>query len=122
MKRLLITGASGFIGWNLCQLSTSEWEVYGTYFCNTLDITNVNMLSVYLTDIHTLKSLFIQIKTEAVIHTAAQSQPNVCQNNTQESHVINVKASCDIARLCADAKIPYIFTFTDLVFYGYNPP
>jgi dTDP-4-dehydrorhamnose reductase len=122
MKKLLITGASGFLGWHLCQLATSTWEVYGTYLWHSVDIPNVKMLSVDLTDIRALKHLFNEIQPAAVIHAAAQSQPNVCQNHPQESHLINVKAACDIARLCADAKIPCVFTSTDLVFDGCNPP
>ena len=26
MKKLLVTGASGFLGWHLCQLAKQEWE------------------------------------------------------------------------------------------------
>ncbi|MDJ0618006.1 MAG: NAD(P)-dependent oxidoreductase [Calothrix sp. MO_192.B10] len=122
MKKLLITGASGFLGWHLCQLATSTWEVYGTYFCHSLDIPNVKMISVNLTYLPDLKRVFSEIKPAAVIHTAAQSQPNVCQVQPEESHLINVKAACDIARLCADDQIPCVFTSTDLVFDGYKAP
>lgn len=26
MKKLLVTGASGFLGWNLCQLAQANWS------------------------------------------------------------------------------------------------
>lgn len=58
----------------------------------------------------------------AVIHTAAQSKPNVCQNYPEESYRINVTATVNLAGLCADADIPFLFTSTDLVFDGTNPP
>ncbi|WP_088239970.1 SDR family oxidoreductase [Calothrix rhizosoleniae] len=122
MKKLLITGASGFLGWHLCQLAKSKWQVYGTYFSHYLDIPNVKMLSVNLTDIQELKGIFSQIQPAAVIHTAAHSQPNFCQTHPQESDLINVKASCNIAGLCADYGIPCLFTSTDLVFDGCNAP
>lgn len=120
MKKLLITGASGFLGWHLCQLAKSTWEVYGTYFSNYVDIPDVKMLSVNLTDIQQLKDVFSEIQPTAVIHTAAQSQPNFCQIHPQESHLINVTAACDIARLCGNYGIPCVFTSTDLVFDGCN--
>ena len=122
MKKLLITGASGFLGWHLCELAKSTWSVYGTCFSHHIDIPNVKMLSVNLTDIQQLKGIFSEIQPAAVIHTAAQSQPNVCQIHPQESHLINVTAACDIARLCAGYGIPCIFTSTDLVFDGCNGP
>lgn len=122
MKKLLITGASGFLGWHLCQLAKSSWEVYGTYYWHSLDIPNVKMLPVNLTNIQELKRIFSEIKPTAIIHAAAQSQPNFCQTHPKESHLINVKAACDIAGLCADNQIPCVFTSTDLVFDGCNAP
>jgi dTDP-4-dehydrorhamnose reductase len=122
MKRLLITGASGFLGWHICQLAKTEWEVYSTYFSHFLEIPGVNTVKVNLTDFQELKDIFNDINPTAVIHTAAHSQPNFCQNNPQESYTINVTASCNIAGLCADYAIPCAFTSTDLVFDGLNAP
>lgn len=122
MKKLLVTGASGFLGWNLCQLAQQEWQVYGTYFSKPVEIPNVNLIKVDLRDFEQLKNLFQQIEPTAVIHTAAQSNPNFCQTNPEESAIINVTASSNIAGLCADRSIPCAFTSTDLVFNGLNPP
>jgi len=122
MKKLLITGASGFLGWHLCQLAKQEWEVYGTYLSHSLEISGIKTLKVNLTNFQELKSIFSNVKPTAVIHTAAHSQPNFCQSHPEESHAINVIASCNIAGLCADNFIPYAFTSTDLVFDGLNAP
>jgi dTDP-4-dehydrorhamnose reductase len=122
MKKLLVTGASGFLGWNLCQLAKQEWEVYGTYFSHSLEIPSINLLKVDLTNFQEIKLIFQEIQPAAVIHTAAQSSPNFCQSYPDESYSINVTASCNIAGLCADYSIPCAFTSTDLVFNGLNPP
>ncbi|MBW4684535.1 MAG: NAD(P)-dependent oxidoreductase [Komarekiella atlantica HA4396-MV6] len=122
MKKLLITGASGFLGWHLCQLAKQEWEIYGTYFSHSLEIPGIKMLKVNLTDFQELKHIFNDVKPTAIIHTAARSQPNICQTYPEESHAINVTASCNIAGLCADNSIPCVFTSTDLVFDGLNAP
>ncbi|MBD2567512.1 SDR family oxidoreductase [Anabaena lutea] len=122
MQKLLITGASGFLGWHLCQLAQQEWEVYGTYHTHVLAIPNIKIVKVNLTDFQELKGIFNDIKPDAVIHTAAQSQPNYCQLYPQESYTINVTTSCHIAGLCADNSLPLAFTSSDLVFDGLNPP
>lgn len=122
MKKLLITGASGFLGWHLCQIAKQEWEVYGTYFSHSLEIPSIKMLKVDLTDFSELKKTFNAVQPAAVIHTAAISQPNFCQTHPDESHAINVTASCNIAGLCADSSIFCAFTSTDLVFDGLNAP
>ncbi|MGI8503846.1 MAG: SDR family oxidoreductase [Hassallia sp.] len=121
MKKLLITGVSGFLGWNICQLAR-EWEVYGTYLSHSLNIPSVNTLKVNLTKFQEIKQIFHEIQPAAVIHTAAQSQPNFCQTHPEESHAINVEASSNIAGLCADYNIKCAFTSTDLVFDGRCAP
>jgi len=121
MKKLLITGVSGFLGWNLCQLAR-EWEVYGTYLSHSLNIPSINTLKVNLTKFKEIKQIFHEIQPAAVIHTAAQSQPNFCQTHPEESHAINVEASSNIAGLCADYNIKCAFTSTDLVFDGRCAP
>jgi len=122
MKKLLITGASGFLGWHLCQLAKTEWEVYGTYSANFIEIPGVKILKVDLTDFTELKGVFYHIQPAAVIHTAAQSQPNYCQLHPQETYKINVTASSNIAGICADHSLPLVFTSSSLVFDGLNSP
>ena len=122
MNNLLITGASGFLGWNLCQLAKEKWNVYGTYFSNTVEIPGVTLVKADLKDFQEIKLLFSDIEPAAIIHTAAQSNPNSCQTYPNESYPINVTASWNIAGLSADYAIPCVFTSTDLVFDGLNSP
>ncbi|KOR34162.1 MULTISPECIES: SDR family oxidoreductase [Planktothricoides] len=122
MKKLLLTGCSGFLGWNICQIAGKKWQVYGTYLAHPLVIPGVNLSQFDLTNYQELKHLFQEVKPDAVIHAAAASQPNFCQNHPQISQEINVTVSANIAGLCADAEIPCVFTSTDLVFDGLNPP
>ncbi len=118
MQKLLITGASGFLGWHLCELASKKWDVYGTYFSHSLEIPGSKLVKVDLTDFAELKRVFQEIQPSAVIHTAALSQPNYCQTHQEESRSINVTASLNIAGLCADNSIRCVFTSTDLVFDG----
>ena len=121
MKKLLITGASGFLGWNLCQAATQNWQVWGTYFSHQVNLPGINLVKIDLRDFSALQELFKTIQPDGVIHTAAASKPNFCQTNPELSYSINVTASLNIARLCADRAIPCAFTSTDLVFDGKNP-
>lgn len=122
MQKLLVTGASGFLGWNLCQVAASDWQVYGTYCSHALDSCNARLVKVDLTHFQELKTLFTTVQPDAVMHLAAQSNPNRCQEQPEESQIINVTVACNIAGLCADANIPCAFSSTDLVFNGLNPP
>jgi dTDP-4-dehydrorhamnose reductase len=121
MKKLLVTGASGFLGWNVCQVAQPQWQVYGTYSTHPIDASDINFIKVNLTDFQALKSLWETVQPTAVIHAAAQSKPNFCQQYPEQAYPINVTASINIAGLCADLSIPCVFTSTDLVFDGKNP-
>ncbi|MDJ0729868.1 MAG: NAD(P)-dependent oxidoreductase [Crocosphaera sp.] len=122
MKKLLITGASGFLGYNVCQYAQKSWQVYGTYYSHKINIDNVNIVKVNVTNIDELQTIFNEIRPDAVIHLAAASKPNYCQNNPEAAYKINVNASLNIAKLSADVNIPCVFTSTDLVFNGLNAP
>lgn len=122
MKTLLITGVSGFLGWHLYQKTRSSWSTFGTYFNHNVNSNDKNFIKINLTDLAAVKELFQQIKPDGVIHTAAQSKPNLCQEFPQASEAINVTASLEIARLCSQYQIPLVFTSTDLVFDGKNAP
>ncbi|RJQ14174.1 MAG: NAD(P)-dependent oxidoreductase [Nitrospiraceae bacterium] len=122
MKKLLVTGASGFLGWNICNLAGKEWDVCGTVFSHPVEIAGANILKVDLTDYGEMKKVFNEIRPDAVIHTAAAADPNYCQSNRAETRRTNVDASVNIAGLCSDAGTPFVFTSTDLVFDGLNAP
>jgi dTDP-4-dehydrorhamnose reductase len=130
MKKLLITGASGFLGWHLCRLAQKTWQVYGichsqarsSRYPQGVASPHISSISLDLTDLAALKTQFQNLKPDAVIHTAAISSPNACQENPTLSYAINVNTSWHLAELSAAAQIPYLFTSSEQVFNGLNPP
>lgn len=122
MKRMLLTGAGGFLGWNICRLASREWEIYGTVFSHRIEIPGVKVFPADLRDSGALTRLMDAIQPHAVIHTAAISDVNFCQERPLESRRINVDAAATLARLCGERDISCLFTSSDLVFDGKNAP
>ena len=70
MQKLLITGASGFLGWNLCHVARAEWEVSGIYDRHPLSIPDVRLERVDLTNAELVTGAIDRIAPDAIIHTA----------------------------------------------------
>lgn len=121
-KRLLVTGASGFLGWNLCRAGRENYRLYGVVNRNGCPVSGIVTLRADLTDHGAVEKLFEQVQPEAVIHAAADADPNHCQLNPEESGAINVDATSFIVRQCRRFGIPCVIISTDLVFDGISPP
>ncbi|MBE9100422.1 SDR family oxidoreductase [Vacuolonema iberomarrocanum] len=120
--KLWLTGASGFLGWYVAEATQAQWDVVGTYHRHAVTLPGIVSRALDLTDAIALRRFFSDLKPAAVIHTAALSQPNRCQENPVLSRAINVTASIQLADLCAEAGIPFVFTSSDQVFDGKHAP
>jgi len=117
-KTILITGASGFLGWRLSHLASDAYKICGTYFTHSINNADWQLVNIDLCNYRQLRELFKSIKPDGVIHTAAAADPNWCQTNPQLSYKVNVQLAINIAGLASDKHIPCVFTSTDLVFDG----
>ena len=122
MKKLLITGVSGFLGWNICHFAPEDWQIYGTVFSHQVSLRRIKMARVDLSDSTAMKNLIQAIRPDAVIHTAAVSNADFCQLHPEKTRRINVDTPVDIAEICSDLQIPYAYTSSDLVFDGKGAP
>jgi len=121
-KKLLVTGASGLLGWNICRVALKKFEVIGVSNTKPLVFEGVQNEKCDITRYDDLRGLFMRINPDAVVHAAAIAAPNVCQEHPSESGKVNVGASIAIAGLCSDLHLPCAFTSTDLVFDGNAAP
>lgn len=117
-RQLLLTGASGFLGWNIIQAKPSSWSITGVVNKHTTDLPVDRIIQLDLSDTAAITRRLKQESPDAIIHTAAISDANYCQQHPEESYRINVDATAQLAMLAASLDIPFIFTSTDLVFDG----
>jgi len=121
MRKLLLTGASGFLGRHIIQVAQSDWKIIGTYHEN-VPKEQGEFHQINLSQKGKVEALFETAKPDAVIHTAALSKAALCEQNPTFSRQINVEATRQIAIQCAKANIPLLFTSTNLIFDGKNAP
>lgn len=121
-KKLFITGASGFLGWNLCKQLAAHYEIVGTYFRNQFEHPLVNWQRINLLETKQLKVLVQETAPDLIVHLAAISNTGFCEQHPALSHHINVYTTVTLAEVAQELEIPILYTSTDLVFNGNNPP
>lgn len=107
-KKILITGANGMLGQDLCPiLEQNGYEVIKTDV-DTLDITDLSMV----------KSVLEDKKPDIVVHCAAYTNVDKAEEDLQTAQKINVTGTGNIAKVCADNDIILVYISTDYVFDG----
>ncbi len=121
-KKLLLTGASGFLGQALCTVLAEEYELVGTYFRNLPQNQAVAWQCINLLETNKITSLVKRIQPDAIVHLAAISNTTFCEQHPALSHHINVYTTVALAEAATALQIPLLYTSTDLVFNGHSAP
>ena len=121
-RRILITGANGFVGYYLVQqLLEKQYSVIATgkgknrlpfsgedFRYQTLDFTSKEA-------IHTV---FAAAKPDVVVHCGAISKPDECEQNREAAFLSNVTGTINLLEASAQTRAHFIFLSTDFVFSG----
>lgn len=118
MKRLVITGASGFVGGRLLEALSSRYQVIGTRHANAVP----GLDAVDLADDGAAHAFFRARRPEAVINCAALAGPDDCEKAPARSRRLNAEMPALMGRLCAENGARLIHLSTDLVFDGRGKP
>ena len=120
--KLLLTGASGFLGWHICQQIPPQFEVHGVYYRQNYAHQQVHWHKCNLLEEKDLSKMFNELKPDIVVHAAAIANANFCEEHPALSYHVNVYSTIALAELCEAANIPLLFISSDLVFNGNNAP
>ncbi|PIQ85257.1 MAG: hypothetical protein COV74_09885 [Candidatus Omnitrophica bacterium CG11_big_fil_rev_8_21_14_0_20_45_26] len=116
LLKVLITGASGLLGGNLCYLYASRHEVSGWYFRHPVQIPACRMVKVNLLDPNEIKEALEAWKPEYIIHCAANANVDDCEAHPKEARRLNVESTRVLAENAAAIKAKLIYISTDSVF------
>jgi len=125
MKKVLITGGSGFIAQYLLYTLPENVSVSVTFRDENKWNNNSWAGTVPAFPLILNKDIKRQLHDERfdiVIHAAAMSSLGECEKNPALAEQINTAASAETAQWCAAAGSRMIYLSTDIVFNGGNPP
>lgn len=106
--KILVTGAKGMLGQDLCPiLEDEDYEIVETDI-NNLDITDRNQVETMLK----------QEKPDYVIHCAGYTNVDKAEEDLETARKINKDGTKNIAEVCKEIDATLIYISTDYVFDG----
>jgi|SRR5579885_74641 len=131
MKRVLITGASGFVGGYLAQhlLQLGGYEIYGTYRNESSKDASavkdkITFLQADLQDKEQLKKVLSDIKPEGIFHLAAQAAIGESIKNPLQTLHNNIDAELLLFEVLRDLQMTQtkVLIVLSADVYGYVQP
>lgn len=116
--RWLITGGSGLLGGNLARMASSRAEVWTSYCEHPAPIAGCETIPLDLRDGEQVAAAVRGISPEVIIHAAALTTVDYCQQHLEEAWAINAGGSEAIAAAAAEVGARLVYISTDAVFQG----
>lgn len=107
MKKILITGSSGFLGSRLAYYYKDKYELLLPSH-SELNVSREEEVRAYMEEHH----------PDIVLHCAALSNTWLCEQHPEESHRVNVQGTVRIAKACKLIGAKLIFMSSDQVYNG----
>ena len=121
---IVITGASGLLGSSLVEVACQGGiDAVGLYHRHPLPMDRASMkrvktFSVDLTDESQTKAVFDKLQPSAVIHCAAETNVDWCEEHADAAEALHVITSRRIAEITARSNARMLYVSTDAVFDG----
>ena len=126
MKTVLVTGSNGLLGQKLTEKILNEGRVKliaTSKGANRYPMSDgFEYAELDILNNQQVKDVIERYKPDAIIHTAAMTNVDVCEANKELCHQLNVDAVQNLISLCETHKIQLVHLSTDFVFDGADGP
>lgn len=97
MSRILVTGASGFMGGQLCcSLAAQGLDVVAVSRRTGFKLPGVRTMALDLLDVAAVKTAMTELRPDVVYHLAAQSLPGVSWEQPVETYRANIDGTLNL--------------------------
>jgi len=123
--KILVTGANGLLGTKLIDRLQHDASVdlYATARRpGIVPVQPDRFFETDLTDAAAVQNLVARVQPDAIIHTAAMTQVDQCEQDKDGCWNINVHAVDYLLQACRQRNIHFIYLSTDFIFDGSHGP
>ncbi len=120
--KVLVIGANSFLGKKLVKtLREKGYAVLGTNFSGNAD--NLAVAAIVRVDLNQFSlSDFNNIDPDVVVHVAAMTNIDICEQKQEEALRVNTASVALIANWCRVQECKFIYISSDYVFDGFSGP
>nr|WKN34468.1 SDR family oxidoreductase [Tunicatimonas sp. TK19036] len=126
MYKILVTGANGLLGQKLTAYLATEKEIQvvaTSRGCSRFELPdNVEYIPIDITQCNQMMTTLNQVKPDIIIHTAATTNVDYCEQHQDECWETNVQGVAHIVQGAKHCKSFLIHISTDFVFDGEETP
>jgi dTDP-4-dehydrorhamnose reductase len=115
MEKIVVAGASGLLGSKIIGKVEKKYAIYPTHATRPLF---PNSLKMNITDEIEVKRIFSKVKPDILIHTAAETNVDKCENNKDYALRVNAEGTKVLAKACNQVDARIVYVSTDYVFDG----
>jgi dTDP-4-dehydrorhamnose reductase len=117
--RVLVTGASGSLGWAVSSALAARCKVTGTYLSHARVPDGVRGLRLDLAqDLTSIAAAVASAGPDVMVHAAAITDPDRCEQDVKAAFKVNFEATHEIALAASRQGSRLVYVSTDLVFDG----
>lgn len=120
MMKTIVTGATGLLGRSIMEemAESDGFKVTGLGFSRA----EVPLVKLDLMDKTALRRYFRNEKADIIVHCAAERRPDVSREKPEESRILNVAVTEQIAGVAAETGAFLLYISSDYIFDGTSPP
>lgn len=122
--KIVVTGANGFTGQHVAQYLASKGFQVFALSRGEARLAEHNLIHYHdceLTNVSSVDSIIMQIEPDWIIHIAAMSKPDECNNDRENCLLHNVQATIHLGEAAIKHHSQFIYFSTDFIF-GENGP
>ncbi|MGH8067397.1 MAG: SDR family oxidoreductase [Candidatus Entotheonellia bacterium] len=118
MKRILVTGVSGFLGRYVATTLKDHYAVLGTYHRHAIALDECMLTRLDVTEVEAVRTTCREFRPDVVVHTAALGDVDACERHPDQAHQVNVQGTESIAEGADEVGAQLIYISTDQVYDG----